>query len=107
LPAQPVDATPPNQLIQQCFPSRIDLHGVLNQNLNRAFVLFELTQANEIRLVDACQKTLTKCCIDPLIETTPVYQKDLAASPFSSLVVPFTLELFEANLRVMFFHRRE
>ena len=39
---------------------------VLNQNLNRAFVLFELTPANEISLLDPCERTLGKCCNDPL-----------------------------------------
>jgi hypothetical protein len=28
--------------------------------------LFELTPANEISLVDSSNKTLSKCCIDPL-----------------------------------------
>ena len=40
--------------------------AVLNQNLNRAFVLFELTPANEISLLDSYKKTLSKCCNDPL-----------------------------------------
>jgi hypothetical protein len=40
--------------------------AVLNQNLNRAFVLFELTPANEISIQDSCKKTLGKCCNDPL-----------------------------------------
>ena len=40
--------------------------AVLNQNLKRAFVLFELTPANEIRLVDHYERHLGKCCNDPL-----------------------------------------
>ena len=40
--------------------------AVLNQNLNRAFVWFELTPANEISFLDPYKKTLSKCCIDPL-----------------------------------------
>jgi hypothetical protein len=40
--------------------------AVLNQNLNRAFVLFEFTPANEINFLDFYKKTLSKCCIDPL-----------------------------------------
>src|ERR1700693_1490904 len=38
----------------------------LHQNLNRAFVLFELTPANEISLLDPYERTLGKCCVDPL-----------------------------------------
>jgi Trypsin-like peptidase domain len=41
-------------------------NAVINQNLTRAFVLFELTPANEISLLDPCERTLGKCCIDPL-----------------------------------------
>jgi hypothetical protein len=40
--------------------------AVLNQNLDRAFDLFELTPATEIRFLDSHKKTLSKCCIDPL-----------------------------------------
>ena len=40
--------------------------AVLNQNLNRAFVLSELTPANEIGFLDSYKKTLSKCCNDPL-----------------------------------------
>jgi hypothetical protein len=40
--------------------------AVLNQNLNRAFVLSELTPANEISFLDFYKKTLSKCCNDPL-----------------------------------------
>jgi hypothetical protein len=51
--------------------------AVLNQNLNRPFVLFELTPANEISFLDSYKKTLSKCCIDPsrpalLSETGPL-----------------------------------
>jgi hypothetical protein len=38
----------------------------LIQNLNRAFVLIALTPASEISLVDSYNKTLSKCCIEPL-----------------------------------------
>src|ERR1700686_1266425 len=38
----------------------------LHQNLNRAFVLFEVTPANEISLLDLYERTLGKCCTDPL-----------------------------------------
>ncbi len=40
--------------------------AVLNQNLNGAFVLFELMPANEISFLGSYKKTLSKCCIDPL-----------------------------------------
>jgi hypothetical protein len=40
--------------------------AVVNQNLYRAFDLFELTPANEINFLDSYKKTLSKCCIDPL-----------------------------------------
>ena len=39
---------------------------MFNQNLNRAFVLFELTPANKISFLDSYKKPLRKCCIDPL-----------------------------------------
>jgi len=39
---------------------------VFNQNLNRGFVLFELTPANEISVLDPYERTLGRCCIDPL-----------------------------------------
>jgi hypothetical protein len=40
--------------------------AVLNQNLNRAFDLFELRPANEISSLDSYKKTLSKRCVDPL-----------------------------------------
>ena len=40
--------------------------AVLNQNLNRAFDLFELRSANKISFLDSYKKTLSKCCVDPL-----------------------------------------
>jgi len=39
---------------------------MFNQNLNKAFVLFELTPANKISFLDSYKKPLRKCCIDPL-----------------------------------------
>ena len=66
VPAQPVDATPSNQLIWCHFLSRIDLYGSTQSEPKQGFVLFELTPANEISLVDSYTKTLSKCCIDPL-----------------------------------------
>jgi hypothetical protein len=50
--------------------------AVLNQNLNRAFDLFELTPANEISFLDSYKKTLSKCCIDSL--RPPDFSRDLA-----------------------------
>src|ERR1700757_1978257 len=40
--------------------------AALNQDLNRALDLFELTPANKICLLDSYKKTLSKCCVDPL-----------------------------------------
>jgi hypothetical protein len=40
LPGQTVDATPSNQLMRQCFPSRSDLLAILGENLAR--VVFRL-----------------------------------------------------------------
>jgi hypothetical protein len=40
--------------------------AAFNQNPYRAFVLFELTPANELSLVDLYKKALGKCCIDAL-----------------------------------------
>src|ERR1700680_1964908 len=46
---------------------RESIHATgLHQNLNRAFVLFELTPANEISLLDPYERTLGKCGNDPL-----------------------------------------
>jgi len=39
---------------------------VLNQNLNRAFVSFELTPAIENSVLDSYKRILSKCCIDRL-----------------------------------------
>ena len=59
--------------------------AVLNQNLNRAFVLFELTPANEISLLDPYERTLGKCCIDPL---RPPLLSECGPEPF-----PFDMPL--------------
>ena len=40
--------------------------AVFNQNLDRAFVLFKFTLENEISFLDSYEKTLSKCCNDPL-----------------------------------------
>jgi hypothetical protein len=53
LPAQPVDATPYDQLPWQYFPSKIDLYGSPQSEPKQGFALFELTPANEISLVDS------------------------------------------------------
>jgi hypothetical protein len=67
VPAQPVDATPYNHLILQHTSDRESIRmAVLNQNLNGAFDLFELTPANGTGFLDFYGKTLSKCCIDPL-----------------------------------------
>jgi hypothetical protein len=51
-PAQPVDATPYNQLIWQYFSSGINLYGRTQSEAKQGFVLFVSTLANEITLVD-------------------------------------------------------
>jgi hypothetical protein len=66
LPAQPVDATPSSPLIWQYFPSRIDLHGGIQSEAIQGFCLFDLMSANKISLLDSCNRTLSKCCIDAL-----------------------------------------
>jgi hypothetical protein len=53
-------------LLWQYFPSRIDLYGSPQSEPKQGFALFELTPANEISPADTYQKTLSKCCIDPL-----------------------------------------
>src|SRR5450631_2713602 len=40
--------------------------AALNQNLTRAFDLFDLTPADEISVADTYMKVLRKCCVDPL-----------------------------------------
>jgi hypothetical protein len=66
VPAQPVDATPSNQLICQHFSSRVDLYGRTQSEPKQGSVPFESTLANEITLVDSYKKTSSKCCNDPL-----------------------------------------
>ena len=46
LPTQPVDATPSNQLIRQCFPREPICLAVLSQNLNRVVFPFGSMLAN-------------------------------------------------------------
>jgi hypothetical protein len=43
-----------------------DAQVVFNQNLNRAFGLFELLPVNEISVFDGCRQILSKCCTDML-----------------------------------------
>ena len=47
---------------------------MFNQNLNRAFVLVELTPASKISFLDSYKKPLRKCCNDP--ETAPFLERN-------------------------------
>jgi hypothetical protein len=48
LPAQPVDATPSDQLIRQYFPEKTDLSGCAQSDLDR--VVFRLNQRSRTTL---------------------------------------------------------
>jgi hypothetical protein len=72
VPAQPVDATPSDQLIRQCFPKRIDLYGGTQSEPTQGFVLFELGATNEIGLVDSFNNEDSKQVLQRRIVTTPL-----------------------------------
>jgi hypothetical protein len=71
VPAQPVDATLPNQLIRQYFPLRIDPYGGAQSEPKQGFVLLESIPANGISLVDSYEKGVGQVLHRP-IETTGV-----------------------------------
>src|SRR5882724_12318421 len=66
LPAQPVDATPSNQLIRQYFPWRTDLFGCTRSKPSQGSVPTDLTSRAILALVFSARWVRAECCVDPL-----------------------------------------
>src|SRR6267142_1200014 len=66
LPAQPVDATPSNALIRQCFPGRSDLFGCPRSKPSQGSVPADLTLASDLAFVFNATWVRLECCVDPL-----------------------------------------
>jgi hypothetical protein len=66
LPAQPVDATPSNVLIRQCFPGRTDLFGCTRSKPSQGSVPADLTLASDLTFVFNASRVRPECCVDPL-----------------------------------------
>src|SRR5882724_4213644 len=66
LPAQPVDATPSNALIRQCFPGRSDLFGCPRSKPSQSSVPADLTLASDLAFVFNASQVRLECCVDPL-----------------------------------------
>src|SRR6266851_5596178 len=66
LPAQPVDATPPNALIRPFFPERIHLFGCTHSNPSQGSVPADLTLAGDLAFVFNASRARPECCVHPL-----------------------------------------
>jgi hypothetical protein len=66
VPAQPVDATPSNALIRQCFPGRSDLFGCPRSKPSQGSVPTDLTLASDLAFVFNTSRVRLECCVDPL-----------------------------------------
>ena len=66
LPAQPVDATPSNQLIRQYFPWRTDLFGCNRSKPSQGSVPADLTLRAILAFVFNARWVRAECCVDPL-----------------------------------------
>src|SRR5882672_7215023 len=66
LPAQPVDATPSNALIRQCFPGRSDLFGCPRSKPSQGSVPADLTLASDLAFVFNASRVRLERCVDPL-----------------------------------------
>jgi hypothetical protein len=66
VPAQPVDATPSNALIRQCFPGRSDLFGCTRSEPSQSSVPADLILASDLAFVFNANRVLPECCVDPL-----------------------------------------
>jgi hypothetical protein len=66
LPAQPVDATPSNALIRQCFPGRSDLLGCTRSKPSQGGVPADLTLESDLAFVFNASRVRSECCVDPL-----------------------------------------
>jgi hypothetical protein len=65
-PAQPVDATPSNALIRQCFPGRTHLFGCTRSKLGQGSVPADLTLVSDLAFVFNASWVRAECCVDPL-----------------------------------------
>src|SRR6266481_3739649 len=66
VPAQPVDATPSNQLIRQYFPWRTDLFGCTRSKPSQGSVPADLTWRAILAFVFNARWVRAECCVDPL-----------------------------------------
>jgi hypothetical protein len=66
VPAQPVDATPSNALIRQCFPRRSVLFCWTRSKPSQGSVPADLTLASDLAFVFNASGVRPKCCVDPL-----------------------------------------
>src|SRR6266852_7999981 len=66
MPAQPVDATPSNALIRQCFPGRSALFGCPRSKPSQGSVPADLTLASDLAFVFNASRVRLECCVDPL-----------------------------------------
>ena len=66
VPAQPVDATPSNTLIRQCFPGRGDLFGCPRSKPSQGSVPADLTLTNDLTFVFNVSRVQLECCVDLL-----------------------------------------
>ena len=66
VPVQPVDATPSNALIRQCFLRRSDLFGRPRSKPSQGSVPADLTLASGLAFVFNARQVRLECCVDPL-----------------------------------------
>src|SRR5208283_1193879 len=66
LPAQPVDATPSNALIRQCFPGRSDLFACIRSKPSQGSVPADLTLASDLAFIVDASLVRPECRVDPL-----------------------------------------
>lgn len=64
--SSPVDATPCNALIRQCFPRRSDLFGRTWSKPCQGSVPADLTLASDLAFVFKASWDRHECCVDPL-----------------------------------------
>jgi len=66
LPAQPVNATPSNTLIRQCFLRRTNLFGCIWSVSSQGSVPADRTLASDLAFVFNASRVRPECCVDPL-----------------------------------------
>src|SRR6266478_3584231 len=97
VPAQPVDATPSNQLIRQYFSRAPISKAVLNQNLNRAVFSFNQRSRMNLAFETPADTSSAECCVDPL---RPPRFSGLEDLPVSELAVLSSIRLSESDCGV-------